>query len=181
MSDTLEESGLPADAPAYARLFLALWPGADEHAALVRYLGQWSWPGGASPVRHERLHLTLHFIGPLDRQRLDAVGAALEVPVEPFDLPLTRSEIWPRGLVVLRAAQPPAQLLRLHARLARALQAIDLPLERRRFRPHVTLARRAATVLPPPDMPPLSWRIDGYALVESLPGSGGYPIRRRYG
>ncbi|MBK8387307.1 MAG: RNA 2',3'-cyclic phosphodiesterase [Candidatus Accumulibacter sp.] len=175
-----------SDLPAQARLFLALWPAAGEHAQLLQYQQQWSWPRGASPVRPERLHLTLHFIGPLERRRITAVSSGLRVPFMPFTLQLSHAEVWPRGLVVLRASALPAALAQLHAELARALQALALPVEARAFRPHVTLARRAAgATLPatatPPAAWPLCWPVDGYVLVESLPGAGGgYRILRRY-
>ncbi len=175
-----------SDLPAQARLFLALWPAAGEHAQLLQYQQQWSWPRGASPVRPERLHLTLHFIGPLERRRIAAVSSGLRVPFMPFTLQLSHAEVWPRGLVVLRASALPAPLAQLHAELGRALQALALPVEARAFRPHVTLARRAAgATLPatatPPAAWPLCWPVDGYVLVESLPGAGGgYRILRRY-
>ena len=172
----------PAALPTYARLFLALWPAPGENEVLVRYLRQWSWPGRASLVRRDRLHLTLHFIGPVDRQRLAEVSAGLQVPIEPFALTLRKAEIWPRGIAVLQAAEVPEELTRLHTHLAEALQALHLPVEARRFRPHVTLARRAAGAVPPLDTPPQHWRVGGYLLVESLPGVGnGYPTMMAFG
>lgn len=175
-----------SDLPAQARLFLALWPAAGEHAQWLQYQRQWSWPRGASPVRPERLHLTLHFIGALARRRIAAVSNGLQVPFMPFTLQLSHAEVWPRGLVVLRASALPAALAQLHAELGRALQALALPVEARAFRPHVTLARRAAGATPPATASPaaawpLCWQVDGYVLAESLPGAGGgYRILQRY-
>jgi len=174
------------DLPTQARLFLALWPAAGEHAQLLQYQQQWSWPRGASPVRPERLHLTLHFIGPLERRRIAAVSSGLQVSFMPFTLQLNHAEVWPRGLVVLRANTPPTALVELHAGLGRALQALALPVEARAFRPHVTLARRATGATPPatatpPTAWPLCWQVHSYVLVESLPvAGGGYRILRRY-
>ncbi|HRD90784.1 MAG TPA: RNA 2',3'-cyclic phosphodiesterase [Accumulibacter sp.] len=163
------------------RLFLAIWPSPAAHAQLLDHQRRWSWPPGAAPVAAERLHLTLHFIGSLPRRRMDEVGAGLQVAIEPFELVLDRAEIWPHGLVVLRATSPTAALQRLHGRLGEALQALGLNPERRRFRPHVTLARRATGSIPPLASVALRWQVSSYTLVESLAGAAtGYLVRRRY-
>jgi len=170
------------DAGQPCRLFLAIWPSPAESEELLRYQRRWSWPPGATPVAADRLHLTLHFIGSLPRQRLGELRSGLQVAVEPFELALNRAEAWPRGLVVLRAAAPDAALQRLHDRLGEALLALGLTPERRRFRPHVTLARRATASVPPIGAADLRWQVGSYALVESLAGTtGGYLIRQQYG
>ncbi len=174
-------SSAPQDGPRYARLFLALWPALAENSALLAYQQQWLWPKGSSPVPTERLHLTLHFIGAIERPHLEAVSAGLQVAMTPFELHLTQAAIWPRGLAVLLASTVPEALKELHCRLGAALQALALPVESRPFRPHVTLARRAAGTIAPAAAPALLWQIGSYVLVESLPGAaGGYRIRRRY-
>lgn len=164
-----------------ARLFLALWPDADEQAALVRYRTPWAFPPGSSPIRAERLHMTLHFIGQVDRRHLNEVSDGLAVPLEPFAIDFSRAEIWPRGLAVLPVTETPSELRQLHARLGDALRRLELPVEKRGFRPHVTLARRVAGTVPPSDDPQLRWQVSDYSLVESLRGSsGGYRIVRHY-
>lgn len=174
--------------PARARLFLALWPGARERASLLAYQKQCAWTRGSSPVEADRLHLTLHFIGAVERERGAEIAAGLQLPVaapgmvDAFELSLTRAEIWPRGLVVLRAPQPPDALQHLHAELGQALRMLKLPVDARPLRPHVTLARRAAASLLPSEPPSLRWPIDSYVLVESTLGAGGgYRLLRRYG
>ncbi|MBK7954928.1 MAG: RNA 2',3'-cyclic phosphodiesterase [Candidatus Accumulibacter sp.] len=175
-------AGCALAAASPARLFLALWPTPDASAQLIQYLEQWAWPKGSSPVRADRLHLTLHFIGGVDRQRVATIGAGLQVPLRPFEVQLTQAAIWPRGLAVLQTTAPPEPLTQLHAELAAALRALGLAVEARPFRPHLTLARRAAGATPPAAAPTLCWRVDHYVLVESLLGAGGgYQIRRRYG
>ncbi|MES2153412.1 MAG: 2'-5' RNA ligase family protein [Pseudomonadota bacterium] len=53
-----------------ARLFLALWPGAAVRAQLGERRDDWRWPRAASPVADGRLHLTLHFLGEVERARV---------------------------------------------------------------------------------------------------------------
>ena len=79
---------------------------------------------------------------------------------------------------MLEPHEEPPGLLALHANLSAALLALGLEPEARKFRPHVTLARRANSVVVPPEADKLVWNIGGYALVESKPGNGGAAWRR---
>jgi 2'-5' RNA ligase len=128
-------------------------------------------------VPAERLHLTLHFIGAVPVARLAEVGDGLAVPCAPFDLQFDEAAAWPRGLAVLSPREVPAALVELHQRLAGALQRLALPVESRPWRPHVTLARRAAGAVPPAAAPAGRWAVRGYALVQS---QGGYRTLRHY-
>lgn len=170
--------GAPHPAPDAdpARLFIALWPSTAEQAALARWIRGGHWPAGAALVRPERLHLTLHFLGPVARARLPQLlhglttHAAAPVPAVVFGAPA----LWPRGLAVLTVAASPA-LAGLQARLGHWLQALGLPTERRPFRPHVTLARRASGAHCPDGPAPPTWQPRGPVLVETRP-DGGYRV-----
>jgi 2'-5' RNA ligase len=164
------------------RLFLALWPDARTRAAILAWQQAWDWPPAAAPVAAERLHLTLHFIGNVPRERLPRVAAGLQAAFEPLDFVLDRAEVWPNSVAVLQPQRTPRALGELHLRLAHALRELELPVESRPFRPHVTLARRARGAMPSPREDGVPWRAsDGYVLVESLPGGAGYEILRRLG
>ena len=129
----------------------------------------------------ERLHLTLHFIGPVAGERVAELAEALDVPSPGFELAFGRAERWHRGLAVLRPLAVPPALAALHATLADRLRACGLPVEDRPFRAHVTMARDAPGARPPAAGPALRWRVRGHALVESRPGrDGGYVVLRRY-
>lgn len=162
-----------------ARLFLALWPDAALQVRLARHRDAWHWSPQASVVRTDQLHLTLHFMGNVSRARLHGLGLALDVAFDPFDLTLERPELWPGGIAVLCPQLAPAGLLRLRACLGEALQSQGLPLDPRAFRPHVTLARRAAGAVPPEAPQALGWPVRGYALVESSAGAG-YAVLRHF-
>ncbi len=141
----------------------------------------WQWPRGARLVPPERLHLTLHFIGNVPPARLPALTRGLRIEFEAIDMVYGDGAVWPGGIAVLRPARTPDTLARLHARLAVALGALELPVESRAFRAHVTLARRASGAVPPPGSPALAWRAaGGYVLVRSLGGGAGYRIIERF-
>lgn len=173
----------PAPAPVSdsARLFLALWPEPAVREALRSRRDAWAWPRGASPVHTDKLHMTLHFLGNQPRARLPELLDAFTVPFTPFELRLDVAELWHGGIAVLSPQNPPQPLFALHAQLAQALAGLGLQPEARAYRPHVTMARRAAGAGIPPIGEVLDWQIDGYALVESRPGNdGGYAVLRTY-
>ena len=153
------------------RLFIGLWPDDATRLALAGWQRAWRWPAGAAPVVPERLHLTVHFLGQVEESRLPELVAGLRLPpFEPFELRLGHAEVWPRGLAVLCPDEIPAGLARLHADLADALRRLALPVEARPFRPHLSLARKAAAAAPPAEAIELRWRVGGYALVQSERG-----------
>jgi len=164
------------------RLFLALWPDDDVRGQLAAQRCRWTWPAGSVLYQLGDWHVTLHFIGAVGADRVDAISSGLDVPFEPFDLLLDQPQVWPRGVAVLCAGTAPHQLRQLHDRLGAALQALGLPVDARPYRAHVTLARRAAGAVAPLGVAPLRWRVRGYALVVSTGEKGQrYRVLRRYG
>lgn len=161
--------------PEPLRLFLGLWPPAGLRAALGEHADDWDWPAAARRTAAGRLHITLHFLGNVPGCRLPELQAALQVDWQGSEVLLDEARVWPGGIAVLEARQVPRQLAQLHARLAERLRGCGLPVEQRRWRPHVTLARKAAGARAPAAFAPLRWQAaPGYALVRSLPGGAGY-------
>jgi len=163
---------------ATTRLFLALWPDPLLRHLLTQWRDAWTWPKGASPVHADKLHVTLHFLGALPSERLPELLEGLAVPFEPFRLDLDRATVWHNGIAVLEPDTTPPGLAGLHARLSDALVALGLQPEARRYRPHVTMARRATGATVPAAGPPVAWDVPGYALVESK--NGIYTVLRHY-
>ena len=163
------------------RLFLALWPDAGVRAAMAAFAAAWSLPHGCLKYRPEDWHVTLHYIGAFAIERIGALADAVEQPMEPFDLLLDEPRLWPRGLAVLEASRVPAPLQDLHRRLGAALAESGVPVERRPYRPHVTLARRAAGAPVPAGLAPVSWPARSFALVVSTGSSDHrYEVLREY-
>jgi 2'-5' RNA ligase len=169
---------MDSPAPASLRLFLGLWPADEMRAALQARSDSWQWPAGARRTQAQRLHVTLHFLGEVAADRLPALRA-LDVRWDGCELVLDQAQVWPGGIAVLEASQVPPALGALHAQLGERLVAMGLAVETRRYRPHVTFARKAIGARPPADAAPLRWRTgSGYVLVQSLPGGAGYtPIQ----
>lgn len=134
----MTDAGHPA-----RRLFIALdLPAAVEHrlAGIVA-----AAPTGVRPTPAGQVHLTLHFLGDVAESRIDAVRGALNaVRSPPLILDLAGVGRFPprgRPTVLWAGVVPHRALTDLHARLAEAIGAAGLPVERRPFVPHVTLAR----------------------------------------
>jgi 2'-5' RNA ligase len=164
------------------RLFLALRPAPAVREALAARADAWTWTPAARRTPADKLHITLHFLGDVAPARLPALRAALAVDWSGCELVLDREAVWPGGIAVLEASVVPPALAALHAQLGERLRALDLPVETRRWRPHVTFARKAAGAHPPVGTQPLRWRAGpGYVLVRSMPGNGGYAPLQAFG
>jgi len=92
----------------------------------------------------EQLHLTLRFIGEVDRPVADDVAAALgQVRAQKFELRIAgtgRFEQRSSG-TLWAGVEPKEPVAALAAKVERACQLVGLEPERRAFSPHVTLAR----------------------------------------
>ena len=164
-----------------ARLFIALWPDEAVRHELAARRDAWAFPRSASPVKAERLHVTLHFLGDVEQSNIPELADALAVPFEPFALQIGQHVLWPHGIAVLEPDAAPPPLMHLHLRLGNALEGCGIAPDARPYRPHVTLARRAGNAQAPPQSPPFSWQVDGYRLMASTTGpGGGYVTLRAY-
>jgi 2'-5' RNA ligase len=124
------------------RLFVALPIGEGLKVQLAALAG--GIPG-ARWVPPENYHLTLRFIGEVENVLADELDEALAtIRAKPFELTF-------RGLDVFEKAgrihslyvgvERCERLLHLQSKVETALQRAGLPPERKRFAPHVTLAR----------------------------------------
>lgn len=104
--------------------------------------------GGIPGARWEpadKLHLTLRFIGEVEGGVMKSVIAALgKVTMPPFELQLASvGHFPPRGQPksVWTGVREASEVTELHRRIERALASTDVEPDRRKFAPHVTLAR----------------------------------------
>lgn len=155
---------------ATARLFIGLWPTPAVLQAVLAQRERWSWPTGARLVAAPKLHLTLHFLGDVATARIPDLIAALGGPVPALVLTLDTAAVWRQGVAVLAPGAPPPELLALHDHLGATLQRLSLPVETRRFRPHLTLARDARGAMPPAAVEPIDWPVSACRLAQSQDG-----------
>ncbi len=92
----------------------------------------------------EQLHLTLRFMGPVERPQAEDIAAALGgIGGQPFELRLAGVGRFAqrRGGALWAGVAPKEPLAKLAAKIDRACVAAGLEPERRAYHPHVTLAR----------------------------------------
>ena len=100
---------------------------------------------GAKWVEAEQIHLTLRFIGEVERTHLAEISDALgAVDAAAFTCALAGVGHFANGRrthTLWAGLDPCPELLSLHDKVERALTRAGLAAERRKFQPHVTLAR----------------------------------------
>jgi len=168
---------------AKARLFVAVDPPADvrhELVAWARALAAGPDALGPARVLHaEALHLTLCFLGGRPVTEIEVLGGALAAcAVDVGELrvgaPLLLPPRRPRALAV-EIHDPEGSLAELHRRVCARLSDVSAwEPERRRLRPHVTVARlRSGSWRPPPGgmlaaTPPLAFTVRSLCLYRSF-------------
>jgi 2'-5' RNA ligase len=173
------------------RLFFALWPDQAVRSALrdardagLGSIGQVG-PQPARAIHPDDLHVTLVFIGDVDPALLPCIeAAAADIAAAPFELQLGRIETWRRQRLLVAVPDAPSDaLFGLVGQLEHNLLACGIAPESRRYRPHVTLARRAGAV--EPLGLDVRWPVQGFVLARSGSGrrgsgGGGYEVLRRW-
>jgi 2'-5' RNA ligase len=165
------------------RLFTALEIPADIAFSLSLLRG--GLPG-ARWVDPENYHITLRFIGDIDEPTADEVAAGLaRVSRRRFDLSLEGLGAFgsKRPQAVFASVRPSPALKELQAEHERIVQRIGLEPERRKFTPHVTLARLkspsdadvAAYLALRGDFRTPPFRIGRFVLLSSRASKGGGP------
>ena len=132
------------------RLFVAIRPPSSIRAACLDAMQDgppgWDWQD------EEQLHLTLRYIGKVERPVAEDIAATLgSIHAPAVDLALAGVgwfDHGPRGALFARVA-PVEPLAALHIKLDRALVRTGLEPERRAFLPHITLARRRSSAVDP--------------------------------
>ena len=145
------------------RLFVAIRPPEEVRNQLLDLMQ------GIPALRwqeDDQLHLTLRFVGEVERPVADDLAADLQrVRFEPFTIALNGVGRFDqrRTGALWAGVGPKDQLKTLAQKVERACQSAGLPPERRAFHPHITLARWGRGV------PDLSSFIDCHSGLKSAP------------
>ncbi len=152
-----------------ARVFFALVPPAhvrETLATLGTQIAERVHGRAASP---ENIHMTLAFIGAWPVARiplLTDVGG--RIGAQRIEVVLDTVGSFRRaGVTWIGVSSPPAALSHLASALATSLAAVGVPVEARRFHPHLTLARRCRSAHAVETAGPYRWVIDEMTLLES--------------
>lgn len=172
------------------RLFVAIRPPRDIRAQLRAMMGGVS---GARWQSDDQLHLTLRFVGEVDRHVVTDVAAALGsihhsrfsialAGLGSFDRRGIRDNLW-------AGVEPHEPLKALHNKIDRALSRAGIAPDSRTFLPHITLARLNRSSGPIDGfaerhggLASAAFEVDHFALYESdlTPEGAHYTIAERY-
>jgi RNA 2',3'-cyclic 3'-phosphodiesterase len=171
------------------RLFIAIRLPVDVREALIDTMEALD---GARWQDDEQLHLTLRFIGEVERPVANDLAAGLASIAWPsFNLALegvshferkgSPTAIWARVL-------PTSELNGLRLKVERACELAGLAREPRRFTPHITIARLPRHTSPIGDWLArhaglrATWQADGFTLIEShlLASGAHYEVAEHY-
>ena len=172
------------------RLFAAIRPPAGIRDFLADLMG------GVSAARwqdDDQLHLTLRFIGEVDRHAARDVHAALGgIHQTPFELMISGLGMFDkRGVphTIWAGVAPHEAVKLLHNKVDQAVARIGIPPDERAFHPHITLARLNRGAGPVHDflsrssgVQSQSFRVDAFGLFESqlTPDGAVYTEIERY-
>lgn len=124
----------------------------------------------------QNYHITLAFLGDVNAGRLQSLQQSLsEVATLPFTMSLSEVGFWPdSGTLWLGPPQPPEDLTVLAAKCKQLANREGIKVESRRYRPHLTLARRVKNPPGPPLIDPdFPVCFDSFQLYQSILDSGG--------
>jgi 2'-5' RNA ligase len=142
----------------------------EAAAALLRELRRRDERGSVRWVRPEALHVTLRFLGPVERARLSDLAASVAAEaavVAPFALRLADVHAFPtprRPRVVALGLEPEEALREAAEAVERGVVAAGFAPEGRVYRGHLTLGRLRGRRAP---------RLEGV----SVPGHEPFPVR----
>jgi len=164
------------------RLFFALWPDAQQRGALAHATRKGVRSCGGRPVPVPGLHVTLAFLGAVPEGRvaeLDRIARRVAQVFPARGLPLLlsfdRLAHWARAqiLCALGGEAVTAGAPELAATLKNETAAAGFSPDLKPFRAHVTVARKVAHAPAALAVPPVLWRFDAFALIESRTDPGG--------
>jgi len=166
------------------RLFFALWPDDGVRAQLAHWARELHAVCGGRSVRTENLHLTLAFLGSVEQAKVAEIErAAGEVVPRAAVLVLDEPGYWKHNRIAWAGASViPPDLEGLVAELRDALGKSHIGFDAKGFVSHVTLLRDAREPRTIPALEPIEWRLDGFALMQSvtLPQGSRYEIRKSW-
>jgi 2'-5' RNA ligase len=166
------------------RLFFALWPDEGVRAQLAGWARALHAVCGGRPTRAENLHLTLAFLGSVEDARVaDVERSADEVAPRAASLVLDTPGYWKHNRIAWAGASAvPEELEAFVAELRGALARSGIAFDSKAFVSHVTLLRDARAPETMPALSPIGWKLDAFALVQSVMLSRGsrYEIRKTW-
>lgn len=151
------------------RVFFALWPSAKQRQKIDAVIAPYRSDLKGKWTARENWHVTLVFIGGFPVTDIPALQvAAGRIRHRDVRLRFERIEYWKRSKIMCLGGDfIPNELIDLVRALEKAAQRFGFVPEKRPFRPHMTVARKAGFFDPVRLARPLELEWSGFELVES--------------
>ncbi len=149
------------------RLFFALWPNdivRQKCVAVISSISQES----IRPIANNNIHVTLVFLGNIDsNQEALLIDGADEIVIPEIIINFNRLSYWKKsGILCLTASKPCSELQTVVADLSSLATDLNIKLDERPYKLHVTLARNTQ-LLTRADFEPVQWLSNSFCLVQS--------------
>jgi len=164
------------------RLFFALWP-TNEIRKQIAQLNQSINSDVLKKVNANNIHITLVFLGNIDATSEAMIRKNVKnISVKSFVLHFNRLDFWKKPQILCLSTQHyDSQLSILVDTLKNRLEQIGIETEKRSYKPHITLARKARKLIDI-DILDIEWPAQSFCLIESysIPGGVYYQVLERW-
>jgi 2'-5' RNA ligase len=155
-----------------SRLFLGLWPDDNERRQVKKLQDKIGLDAGlntASVVKLENLHITLHFLGDVNKSDTLMLLASLDkVSSGPVDLTLDKFGYFSKPKILwIGCTEAPQALFELVKSTKCCVRSVMKNYHQKNFIPHITLFRKASRLPELREMPHINLKFDSFALIES--------------
>lgn len=163
------------------RCFLGLDLDAKSKLAVEQWRSK-ALPQFPHPVPVANFHITSVFLGQIDSAQLDQLTHEIDqCSFAPVTLTLDKLGFWSKPKILWLGCQTiPPEVEELAQTLTSIAKQCKIPIQERRYIPHVTLVRKVMNDAPAPLFPPqITCKFDTLHLFESVSGRHGvhYPSR----
>lgn len=151
------------------RVFFAIFPNKFVQAQLAHQAELLEPTCGGRKVKMQHIHLTLLFLGNVAVHRIEMLRQAMKnVSAKEFEFNLEEIGYWKRNQVLyIQARQFPAELFFLVDSLSSVLSEAGFLFDKRAYKPHVTLIRKAIHPVKINLNDPIKWHVNKWYLVQS--------------
>lgn len=152
------------------RLFFALWPSEKQRQKIDSVIEHYKTSLAGKWTARENWHVTLVFIGGFPIDDIPGLQAAADdIRCPSFDLSFQRINFWKRPKIMcLQGDYVPNQLTSVVKSLNSAARPFGFTPEKRPYKPHMTLARKARHFEAITLAQPVRLHWSGFKLVESV-------------
>jgi 2'-5' RNA ligase len=159
-----------------ARLFFAIeLPQAVKDQ--LELLQQTHSPFSGRAVKPHNFHITLQFLGAVDRSTIHDLADSIESPqIKPFNLNIERFAYYPKteiGCVEINQGQQQLKSLKKYINSSLSQAGFHFAKDKHEFRPHVTLSRECQPLGDIQKILDISFKAESFCLMESIQNEKG--------